>query len=195
MMGVTVTIPRAKMTMNALRKMDSSMVKKQCKILFEEDVIVIPTCLIVLPYELKWNSSTSNLLISPLVENPNNAEVLSSIRKCLLDINNLTARLSFWLMMKKNLSGSDGGVFKSKLKDWLKRVNYEPGEVVAMEMLQDIGCEAEYINVCREVLEKSDAISNAKAYIKDPMGAAREAIKQSTEAIMEYYWSKRIFCT
>ena len=91
MMEETVTIQRANMTMDTLRKMDNS-TEKQCKILFEEDVIVVPTCLIVLPYELKWNSSMNNLLASPSVESPNNAELASSIGKCLLDINKVTVK-------------------------------------------------------------------------------------------------------
>lgn len=188
MMEETVVIQRANMTLDTLHRIDNA-TEKHCKIIYDEDKIIVPTAFMVLPYQLEWN----HIEASFVAPESTGLELAVTIGKHLLDINNATARLSFWLMMKKNLSGSDGGAFKSKFKLWLKRVHYEPGELVAMEIIRDIGCEEEYINVCREVLEKSDAVSNAKAYIRDPMGAAREAIKQSTEALVKCFCSKTLY--
>jgi hypothetical protein len=188
MMEETVTVPRSNMTNDTLRRLDNA-TEKQCKIIFEEEKVVIPTCFIVLPYELQYDVKLRRLTVAK--HDSENLELAIKIGKHLLDINNATARLSFWLMMKKNLSENDGGVFKAKLKDWLKRARSEAGELVAQEIVQHIQCGSEYIPICREMLEKSDSVSNARAYIRDPMGAAKEAMKQSTEAIIKCYWPKR----
>jgi len=185
-----------KLTTETQRRLDNS-TEKQCKIIFEEEKVVIPTCFIVLPYELKYDARDRRLTIpvsttaneSPRGADDGTANIATAIELglYLLDINKATARLSFWLMMKKNLSENDGGVFKMKLRQWLQRARTEPGELVAMEIVSDIGCGGEYINICREMLEKGDAVSNARNYIKDPMGAAMMAITQNTEAIMQCY--------
>ena len=190
MMEETVVIPRSNMTAETLRRLDNA-TEKQCKIIFEEEKVVIPTCFIVLPYELQYDPKIRRLVVAKNEDHADNVELAVKIGKHLLDINNATARLSFWLMMKKNLSENDGGVFKAKLKDWLKRARSEAGELVAMEIVQHIGCGTEYIDICREMLEKSDSVSNARAYIRDPMGAAKEAMKLSTEAIIKCYWPKK----
>ena len=56
-----------------------------------------------------------------------------------LDMYNATARLSFWLMMKENSKEINSGVFKAKLKGWLKCNRRVTDRLVAMEILQRIG--------------------------------------------------------
>jgi len=73
--------------------------------------------------------------------------------------------------MKKNLSEKIGGMFKAKLKDWLKCVSRKAGKLVAIEIVQHICCGTEYSDMGCEMFEKSDLVSNAKVYIQDAMGA------------------------
>jgi len=170
----------SRMTSETQRKLENS-TEKQCKIVFEEEKIAVPTFFMVLPYELQQDHVSGNLLCPK--EYYNTAVILG---KHLLNVNKATSRLSFWLMMKKNLHENDG-VFKSKLKTWLRRARTEPGELVAMEIVSEIGCGSEYVNICREMLEKGDAVSHARAYIKDPMCAAKAAIHRSTRDLMKLY--------
>jgi len=178
MMEETAVIP--KMTTETTTRLENT-TEKQCKIVFEEEKIVVPTCLIILPYQL--TVSADGRLTVP----HNHIDTAIRVGKHLLDINKATARLSFWLMMKKNMAGNNGPLFKSRLKDWLKRARTEPGELVAKEIVKAIGCGEEYIPLCREMLEKGDVVSQAKSYIKDPMGAARVAIRQSTELLVKCF--------
>ena len=50
--------------METLRRIDNS-TEKQCKIIFEEENVVIPTCFIVLPYEVRWDHGDQRLWFFP----------------------------------------------------------------------------------------------------------------------------------
>ena len=177
------------MTNKSKQKMELA-TEKFCKIVFEEEKIIIPTSFIVLPYELKWNLS-KNCTETP--NDLNTVELATKIGKCLLDINITTARLSFWLAMKKNLNKNNGGEFKSKMKAWLIRARKEKTDIVAREMISEIKFPVEYIGICREMLEKGDSISNARAFIKDPMSAARNSIKRSSEELIRLYTYEMVY--
>jgi len=168
------------LTVETQKRLDVA-TEKQCKIVFEEDKIVVPTCLVILPYELIFDDNRN------LVVPKDKLHLAIEVGKHLLDINKATARLSFWLMMKKNMSGNDGHAFKAKLKNWLKRARTEHRDVVAKEIVSAINCGNEYLMLCREMLEKGDNVSQAKSYIKDPMAAAKDSIKKSTDALVKCF--------
>ena len=183
------TVIIEKFTTESQRRLEFS-TEKQCKIVFDEEKIVVPTCMMVLPYELQMNMTDNVLNLS---NNHRKIDLAIEIGTHLLDINATTARLSFWLMMKKNLADRDGHEFKSKMKMWLKRARTEASEVVAREIVSAIGCGSEYIGLCVEMLEKGDAVSKARAYIKDPMSAAQKAIRASTQALTKCYLSQYLY--
>uniref|UniRef100_A0A7S4IR18 Protein kinase domain-containing protein n=1 Tax=Odontella aurita TaxID=265563 RepID=A0A7S4IR18_9STRA len=197
------TITITKLTTDSQRRLEFG-TEKQCKIVFDEDKVVVPTCLMVLPYQMihldddeggggGGGESCGNVGGLSVPTDRQNLSRAVEIGKHLLDINTSTARLSFWLMMKKNLADRDGSEFKSKMKMWLKRARTEASDMVAKEIVNAIGCGREYIGLCMEMLEKGDAVSNARAYIKDPMSAARRAIKASTEALLRCYSSQYVY--
>ena len=172
-----------KMTTETRRILDCSC-EKQSKIVFEEEIIVVPTCLIVLPYQLRDDKGEEKPVLTSIEAN---LETAVHIGKHLLDINKSTAKLSFWLMMKKKMTGKEGKVFKAQLKDWLKRARSEPCDVVANEIVKAIGCGNEYNKLCREILEREESVSQAKAYVRDPMSTARHAIRDSKESMIKCF--------
>jgi len=183
------TIIVTKMTTATQRRIENSM-EKHIKVVFDEEKVVVPTCLVVLPYKLEWNES-DKAMVAP--NDINSVGMAVTIGKHLLEINKATARLSFWLMMKKNLADKSGSQFKTQMKSWLKRARSEPCDVVAREIVDAIGCGMEYKSLCMEMLEKGDSISNARAYIKEPMGAARSAIREQTQALVMCYTNQWLY--
>ena len=179
-------------------------VEKQNRIIFEEERLVIPTGIVVLPYELPVSSDASgdwppelrgtNADIPSIKKGDDKSlEMAAFIGLNLLEINLATARLAFWLTMRKNLAKNSGSEFKHRLKGWLKRARSEPCIDVAEDILSTIGLGPEFLGVCKEVLEKGDATSHARAYIKNPMGAAKEAIDRSSSALLECYSSQYVY--
>ena len=151
-----------------------------CKIIFEEQRLTCPTAIVVLPFELP-NKEDGHPMLSE--SDWVNIKQVVSIGKSLLEINLAVARLTFWSKMKENL----GGEFKRSLKMWLKRARSESCVDVAVDILQSIGCGSEFMSICKEMLEKGDSISNARAFIKSPMDAASKAIHKSTEELLKCY--------
>jgi len=179
-------------------------VEKQNRIIFEEERLVVPTGIVVLPYELQVPSGASG--DSPpevrVIEtdrlsinegDDKSLEMAAFIGLNMLEINLATARLAFWLTMRKNLAKNSGSEFKHRLKGWLKRARTEPCIDVAEDILSTIGLGPDFLGVCKEVLEKGDVTSHARAYIKNPMGAAKEAIDRSTSALLECYSSQNVY--
>lgn len=182
-------------------------VEKQNRIIFEEDRLVIPTGIVVLPYELQassdarkssgdWPPELRDMEADrpPIREGDDKSlELAAFIGLNLLEINLATARLAFWLTMRKNLAQNSGSEFKHRLKGWLKRARSEPCVDVAEDIMSTIGLGPEFLGICKEVLEKGDATSHARAYIKNPMGAAKEAIDRSSAALLECYSSQYVY--
>lgn len=140
----------SKMTTETRRILDCSC-EKQSKIVFEEEIIVVPTCLIILLYQLKVDKDNERPILTSI---DSNLDTAVQIRKHLLDANKSIVKLAFWLMMKKKMTGKEGKVFKAQLKDWLKRSRSEPYRVVANEIVMAIGYGHEYNKLCREILER-----------------------------------------
>lgn len=134
----------SQMTSETLLRLQNS-TESQCKLIFEEEKIVVPTSLVILPYELEVDKDTGALMAP---DDPAITDLAIEIGKHLLDINKTTARLSFWLMMKKKTSSS----FKDQLKEWLTRAKKGTEvDIVAEELCNEIGCGNDYIDICREV--------------------------------------------
>ena len=89
--------------------------------------------------------------------------------------------------MKKKLNGTDGKEFKSKMKTWLKRARTEDTCAVARDIVSSTKCNFDYMNIFIEMLEKGDNISNACAFIPDPMNAARTSLKRHTNELIKLY--------
>lgn len=179
MLEETAFIPR--MTSETLRRLENS-TEKTCKIVFEEEKIVVPTCLIILPYKLALEGKGDN----PCAKNAPQKLVVE-IGVNLLEINRATARMSFWLMMKKNMSGKNSANFKAKMKEWLRESKNGRGSGASRKILEAIGCGDEYKEICIEMLQQPDTVSNARSYIKDPMLAARLAIQKCIDNLIKIY--------
>ena len=136
----------SQMTSDTLLRLENS-TEAKCKLIFEEEKIVVPTSLVILPYELKYEKSNI-----PLKVPEDSYDLAVEIGKHLLDINMTTARLSFWLMMKKKMTGQESG-FKKKMKKWLERARQdsEVARIVAREIVIEIDCGEDYIDICHEV--------------------------------------------
>jgi len=181
----TVVIKR--MTMETKRKMERSM-ERQCKAIFDEEKIVVPTCLMVLPYKLEFENDYL------IVDGEENMNLVEQVGLRLLEINKATARLSFWLMMKGTMSKSgksENQTFKSKIKAWQKRAKSESADTVAREVLSEIGCGSEYTGLCKEVLAEGGNSQTSKEFLRDPMTTARTAISESTSSLLECYKSSQ----
>ena len=96
------------MTTEIRRILDCSC-EKQSKI-FEEEIIVIPTWLMILLQQLKVDKD-DDMLILTLIDS--NLHTTIQIRKHLLDANKSTVKLSFQLIIKKKITGKEGKVFKA----------------------------------------------------------------------------------
>jgi len=160
--------------------------EKHCKIVFETSDVVAPTCLMALPYQLKW-SITENRLVAPSFNNCQ--KTAQTIGKHLLDMNAATARLSFWLAMKKNFVDNNDG-FKDKLTSWLQRGHHTETKAelieVAKEVVAAIGYNEQYVGICLEMLQVQGEF-NTHRFIKDPMGVAKESIQEITAKLHEMY--------
>jgi len=179
------TVSIRKVTKEVAQMLDESM-EKYCKLAFATDQIAFPTCLVVLPYSLKFDESI-NRPIAPT--NPRILSTAVTLGKCLLEINKATARLSFWLMMSGKMKGGDGIEFKSQMQDWLKRARYESCSSIAMEIVSGLGCGSNYAGICEEVLAYDGNISQAKAFMRDPIRAARRTIKCNSDELSALFQS------
>ena len=177
----TVTV--RKVTKSVKHMLDDSM-EKYCKLGFATDQIAFPTCLVVLPYGLTVDETLNRPIAS---SNPRIISCAVRLGKCLLEINKATARLSFWLMMSGKMKGGNGNEFKFQMQDWLKRARYEPCSTIAREMTNGLGCGKNYATICEEVLAYDGNISKAKSYMRDPVRAARRAVKQNSEELAVLY--------
>ena len=162
------------------RKILNDSMEKYCKIAFAAEQVVFPTCLVVLPYDLRWDESLNRPVATLSQKFLSCAE---SLGYCLLEINKATARLSFWLMMNAKMRGEDGDEFKSQMKIWLKRARVEPCQIIAIQIVNALGCSPNYTMLCEEILTFDSNISKAKSYMKDPIRAARRAIKEHTDSL------------
>ena len=179
----TVTVRNVTKSVSTM--LDTS-VENLCELAFATDQIAFPCCLMVLPYSLNFDQSMSRPVAAA------NSRLIScavELGKCLLEINKATARLSFWLMMSAKMRGQGGNEFKSQLQEWLKRARYESCTSIALEIVNGLGCGANYSMICEEVLAFDGNISKAKSYMKDPIRAAKKEIKQNTDCLSALYES------
>ncbi|KAL7539747.1 hypothetical protein ACHAXR_009569, partial [Thalassiosira sp. AJA248-18] len=179
----TVTV--RKVTKAVSHMLEESM-EKYCKLAFATDQVAFPTCLVVLPYGLKIDESINRPVAAAT---PKLISCAVRLGKCLLEINKATARLSFWLMMSGKMKGGDADNFKYQMQEWLKRARFESCSSIAMEIVNGLGCGTNYTMICEEVLAYDGNISKAKAYMRDPIRAARRAIKQNSDEICELFLS------
>ena len=178
----TVVINR--MTVETRRKVERSM-EHQCKIIFDEDKIVVPTCLVILPFKLEFDSSLArNRVIIRSDEDIGAAIKIGSLH---LEIMKATARLSFWLAMKNHVLKDNKGILKTRLRTWQKESRSQSPDNVANTILKEIGCGLEYKALCIEMLNEGENVSHSKDYVNDPLTAARRAIEQSTFALTSLY--------
>jgi hypothetical protein len=177
------TVNVRKVTKAVKHMMENSM-EKYCKLAFATEQIAFPTCLVVLPYTLNIDEATNMPVASA---NPRLISCAVQLGKCLLEINKATARLSFWLMMSGKMRGPDANEFKAQLQEWLKRARFESCYSIAMEIVNGLGCGVNYVRICEEVLAYDGHISQAKSYMRDPIRAARRAIKQNAEEVSKLF--------
>ena len=147
----TTTIPL--LTSTTLEKFEHS-TEKHSKIVFETGDVVAPTCLMALPYQLKWDIR-SERLVAPTFDQ--GQEKARQIGQYLLEINAATARLSFWLAMKKNFVDNCDN-FQQKLAHWLQRgsishITLQEKRAVAKEVIEAIGYSEQYLSICMEMLQ------------------------------------------
>lgn len=180
----TVVIKR--MTVETKRKIDRAM-ERQCKIIFNEEKVVVPTCLIVLPYKLELNAKVRRSQI--VINADDDIRVSLEIGTYLLDINKATARLYFWLLLKRQALNSHKGTFKARMKAWQKECRARSIEMVANDILKEIGCAMEYKAICFEMLIEHQNVSQSNDYLHDPMLAARRAIEKATHSLILCYES------
>jgi len=177
---------------NRTRTLIYHSMEKHCRIGFTTDQVTIPTSLVVLPYDIKWN----NLLNRPIATSSGDiSSTVEKLGRCLLEINKATARLSFWIAINTKMRGNEGDKFKSKMKHWLKRVRSDPSDIriIAVQIVESIDCSLSYTGLCEEVLTLDSNISKAKPYMKDPMKAARKAIRENFDTIIELYESITLY--
>lgn len=173
----TVIIKR--MTTETRRKMERSM-ERQCKIIFDEEKIVVPTCLIVVPYLLELEDNKLVVASEPALN------LAVRVGENLLQINKITAKLSFFLLMKQSLGMNvDQLEIKDKFKKWTKRSRSELPARVSSDILDEIGCGKEYTRLCAEILEQGE--NHFLSFLSDPMATARAGLSNATEALMESY--------
>jgi len=149
----TTTIPL--LTSQTLMKLEHS-TERHCKIVFETEDVVAPTCLVALPYQLKLDISDGERLIAPEVDR---GQVKARmVGQLLLDLNAATARLSFWLAMKKNFF-DNGDNFQEKLAAWFQRasslhITKEEKTAIAKEVITAIDYSEQYLSICMEMLDE-----------------------------------------
>ena len=178
----TVVINR--MTVETRRKVERSM-ERQCKIIFDEDKIVVPTCLVILPYKLEFDSSLAGNRV--VIRSDENLGAAVKIGCYHLEIMKASARLSFWLAIKNHVLKDNKGVLKTRLKTWQKESRSRSPEDVADSILKEIGCGPEYMALCVEMLNDGESVSHSKDFVSDPLTAARRAIEHSTFALTSLY--------
>ena len=162
--------------------------EKYCKEVFNiQGDICVPTCFMILPYKLHWGSSGH-------FEAPQNISSLAigeKVGKYLLEMNAVTAKLSFWVKMKVLTSEKNGTKNRARLKTWLKRARTETSNDIAREIIGCIGCDEDYEAICVEMLDEEMHISNAREFIKDPWKAASTLYNKSKRALLQYYLQSR----
>jgi len=154
-----------------------------CKFAFGVEP-VFPTCFVALPYALKWNKSSQRM------EAPPYASILLQAEKmgvALLEINKATARLSFWARMNKRMSGPNNNAFKMQLQGWLKRARNESCSLIAAEIIEELGIERNYVMIVEEVLSLDGSQSKARTYMRDPLRAAKKAVRQNTSELIKLF--------
>ena len=187
------TVSVRKVTKAIAESFDDSC-EKYAKLAFATDQIAFPTCLMVLPYSLTLGETSSRPIVMPYGDQePSLTSCMIKLGKCLLEINKVTARLSFWLMMSGKIKGSGGNEFKFQLQEWLKRARYESCASIATEIVNGLGCGTNYTSICEEVLATDGKTSQAKLYMRDPIRAARKAFKQSFGELSSLYQSPSYF--
>ena len=144
--------------------------EKHCKVVFQRlEDITFPTNLVVLPYTLQLNMTTHELEIPRDHEHIVLGEIIGDQ---LIKVNTIMAKLLFWLRMKEHLSNKGGTQFKENILCWIKRARHEGSNPIAKEIVAAIGCDERYIGICIEMLDEEMSVSNARAFIRDPIKAA-----------------------
>ena len=159
--------------------------EKHCKVVFDRlEDIEFPTSLIVLPYKLGVNAQFKEFKISK------DQQILSLGEKVgdqLIRLHTVLAKLSFWLQVKENLSQKDGAEFKRKIMSWIQRARSEGSHSIAKEIVTAVGCDERYEGICIEMLDEEMNVSNARAFIRDPMKAAAMLMEGIIDSLLGYY--------
>ena len=186
------TVLLNKVTIATNRMLVDSM-EKYSRIAFSIDRIAFPTCFIVLPYGLQHDESLNRYVAIPSPEFTSCAE---RIGKCLLEINKATARMSFWIKMNDKIRDPrNGDIFKSQMQEWIKRARpgNEACNVIATEIVNSLGFGPNYALLCEEILAFDGTISKAKSYMKNPLRAARKAIRENADTLADMYPSLYLY--
>lgn len=182
------TIPQSQIHASKKKRAIISM-EKTCKIVFDRlDDIMVPTCFIVLPYQLEWNANAKK------GESRKENHVLAEkIGFHLLNIHSATAKLMFWLKVKESLTKDNGKAFKAKLISWINRARNESSGLIAKEIVCDIGQSRNYEGICVEMLDEAMDISKAAKFMKDPMQAARTIISEHINTLLDCYHEQYLY--
>jgi ankyrin repeat protein len=178
MIEETIVIKR--MTNETRRKMEDSM-ERLCKIIYDMEKIVVPTCLIVLPYRLEEENYELK------VKSERDLGLAVEIGYYMLEINRITATLSFFLMLKRCLGSgiNQKSIFRSKFKDWTRSCKNKSLKEVSLIILSEIGCGVEYIGICIEMIKEGE--TQALKFLSNPLKEAHKLISQTIEAMMKCF--------
>ena len=184
------TVVISHVTAATARIMEDSM-EKYSQIAFSTDRIAFPTCFIVLPYQLQFDESQNRYCA---ILSPEYSLSVERLGKCLLEMNKATARMSFWIKMNDKIRNPrKGDKFKTQMQQWIKRARVESCRTIAMEIVKSLGLGQDYVLLCEEILAFDGTISKAKSYMKNPLRAARRAMKQNADSLAEMYPSLNLY--
>ncbi len=165
--------------------------EKHCKIIFDRlEDIMFPTGLILLPYKLELNPHNS------VLETPRDQQSLSlgeMVGNQLIKLHTVIAKLSFWLRVKENLSQKGGGEFKAKVMSWIQRARTEGSESIAKEIVSAVDCDERFEGICIEMLDEEMSVSNARAFIRDPMKAAAMLSDEIIDSLLKCYPAQYLY--
>lgn len=179
--------------LGATNRMLADSMEKYSRIAFSTDQIAFPTCFVVLPYGLQFDQSANRMVA---ISSPEFTSCAERFGKCLLEINKATARMSFWIKMNDKIRDPrNGDIFKSQMQEWIKRARpgNEACNVIAKEIVNSLGIGSNYALLCEEILAFDGTISKAKSYMKNPLRAARKAVKQNADTLADMYPSLYLY--
>ena len=175
-LSIEETVVVKRMTTATRRKIERAM-ERQCKILFDEDKIVVPTCLVVLPYVLNEANGLR-------VGSDDSEAKAAELGTYLLGINQVTATASFCLMLKQVIGTGKNG-FRQWIRPRVKRSRSQSSKTVCAEILKELGCGQEYMAMCMSLLDRGESFGDE--YMDDPMKHARVRIGRLTDKILQLY--------